>query len=166
MSLGWTDEWRSDQCLILRDSFAKTEKLTYNWHFRALRQSTLSELTWLIQLLFPTIATRWRPQRCWWRQKWIINMWQIVGPLVSIHSVRCSLSDPNSFSLETEVGSTKSILMKCSAWKHELVNHKSTFWFWQMNLLILFPYKPDESIQGYWSMFVVDCFPKFGENWK
>ena len=87
--------------LILRDSFAKTKKLTYDWQFRALGQSTSSELTWLIQLLFPTIATRWCPRGSWWRQKWIINMWQTVGPLVSVHSVRCSLSDPNSFSDKT-----------------------------------------------------------------
>ena len=87
--------------LILRDSFAKTKKLTYDWQFRALGQTTSSELTWLIQLLFPTIATRWCPRRSWWRQKWIINMWLTVGPLVSVHSVRCSLSDPNSFSDKT-----------------------------------------------------------------
>ena len=52
-------------------------------------------------------------------------------------------------SSETEVGSTKSILMKCSAREHETVNRKSSFWFWQMNLFILFSYKPDEFIQGY-----------------
>ena len=49
--------------------------MTYDWQFCALRQSTSSELTWLIQLLFPTIATRWRPRECRRRQNWIINMW-------------------------------------------------------------------------------------------
>ena len=49
-------------------------------------------------LLDPTIATWWRPHECWWRQKRIVNMWQKVGPLVSIHSVRYSLPNPNCFS--------------------------------------------------------------------
>ena len=57
-------------------------------------------------------------------------------------------------SSETEVGSTKSILMKCSAREHETVNRKSTFWFWQMNLFILFSYKPDEFLQGLLQMSI------------
>ena len=142
--------------VILRDSFARTKNLTYDWQFRALRQSTSSELTWLIQLLFSTIATRWRPRGCWWRQKWIINMWQIVGPLITCFTYLWSTFGVINIlegttlwrSPETEVGSTKSILMKCFSWEHKTVNCKSTFWFGQMNLLILSLYKPDESIQG------------------
>ena len=50
------------------------------WQFCALGQSTSSEIAWLIHL-FLTICPRWCPQGSWWRQMWIINMWQIVGPL-------------------------------------------------------------------------------------
>ena len=62
-------------------------------------------------------------------------------------------------SSETEVGSTKSILMKCPAREHETVNRKSTFWFWQVNLLILFPYKPDKFIQGNQRSLITQAIP-------
>ena len=76
--------------------FLQNQKFTYFWQVGTLGQSTSSEMTCLIQLLM--IATWWRPHGCWWHQKRIVNIWQKVGPLVSIHSVRCSLSNRNCFS--------------------------------------------------------------------
>ena len=79
--------------LNITNFFLQNQKFTYFWQFRTLGQSTSSEMTCLIQL--PMIATWWRPHGNWWRQKRIVNMWQKVGPLVSIHSVRCSPPNPS-----------------------------------------------------------------------
>ena len=57
-------------------------------------------MTCLIQLLSPIFATWWRLHGCWWRQKRIIHIWHKVGPLVSIHCVRCFLPNPNCFSCD------------------------------------------------------------------
>ena len=56
----------------------------------------------------------------------------------SVESKKCILEGATSWrSLETEVGSTKSILMKCSAQEHETVKFKLSVWLWQMNIIIL-----------------------------
>ena len=59
--------------------------------------STSPEMTWMIHLFPSTLTTLWPPHKCCWCQKRIINMWQNVGPLISVHGMRCSLPDVNSF---------------------------------------------------------------------
>ena len=75
--------------------FFQNQKFTYFWQFCTVSQSTSSEMTCLIQHLMT--ATWWHPHRCWWRQKRIMHTWQKVGPHISLHFVRCSLPNPNSF---------------------------------------------------------------------
>ena len=41
----------------IRDQFANIKNITYIEQFCTLEQNTSSEMTWMIQLLFPTIAT-------------------------------------------------------------------------------------------------------------
>ena len=158
------------QCTIIISNmkrfFLQNQKFTYFWQFHTLSQSTSSEMTCLIQL--PMIATWWRPHGCWWRQNRIVHMWPKVGPLVSIHSVMCSLPNPNCFLdmawpcialLTKNFGILPvdhmtvlhcvvrdSFLRKYSDREYETVKSKWTSSFEGRIFLYLYYYKPDESI--------------------
>ena len=70
---------------------------------------------------------------------WTETRGPTIYPIFMIHFWRHQLPRGHHLVaiIGNKVGSTKSILMKCSVPEHETVNRKSIFWFWQMNLLIL-----------------------------